>query len=95
MSLVGPRPEVPRYVDLEDPVWQTVLMARPGITDPVTLQLRSEEKMLALLNGDAEQFYLNELQPLKLKGYLAYLHERSWRSDLRILYRTIRAVVTG
>src|SRR6266851_4773372 len=85
MSLVGPRPEVPRYVNLKDPTWQEVLAARPGITDPVTLRLRSEEAMLAQVNGDAEQFYLNDLQPRKLKGYLAYLHERNWRSDLSVL----------
>ncbi|MFS8085678.1 MAG: sugar transferase, partial [Acidobacteriota bacterium] len=42
MSLVGPRPEVPRFVDLADPVWQKILSVRPGITDPVTLHLRSE-----------------------------------------------------
>src|SRR5438132_1025889 len=40
MALVGPRPEVPRYVKLEDPMWQAVLAAKPGITDPVTLRLR-------------------------------------------------------
>jgi lipopolysaccharide/colanic/teichoic acid biosynthesis glycosyltransferase len=94
MSFVGPRPEVPRYVNLGDPTWQIVLAARPGITDPVTLSLRNEEELLAQVNGDAEQFYLNDLQPLKLKGYLAYLHERNWRTDLRILCRTIVAVVT-
>jgi lipopolysaccharide/colanic/teichoic acid biosynthesis glycosyltransferase len=93
MSLVGPRPEVPRYVNLEDPTWQAVLAARPGITDPVTLSLRSEEEMLAQVNGDAEQFYLNQLQPLKLKGYLAYLDERTWLSDLSVLLRTIVAVI--
>src|SRR5437016_11227277 len=38
MSLVGPRPEVPKYVNLEDPMWQAILSARPGITDPVTLR---------------------------------------------------------
>jgi lipopolysaccharide/colanic/teichoic acid biosynthesis glycosyltransferase len=93
MSIVGPRPEVPRYVNLEDPTWQVVLAARPGITDPVTLNLRKEEELLAHVNGDAEQFYLNDLQPLKLNGYLAYLHERNWRTDLRVLCRTIAAVV--
>lgn len=93
MSLVGPRPEVSRYVNLEDPTWQAVLAARPGITDPVTLGLINEEEMLAQVGGDAEQFYLNDLQPLKLKGYLAYLHERNWRTDLRVLCRTIVALV--
>jgi lipopolysaccharide/colanic/teichoic acid biosynthesis glycosyltransferase len=93
MSLVGPRPEVPRFVKLEDPIWQKVLSVRPGITDPVTLQLRSEADLLARVAGDTEQYYVNELQPSKLKGYVAYLEERSWRSDLNVLWRTMVAVV--
>ena len=93
MSLVGPRPEVPRFVKLEDPTWQKVLTVRPGITDPVTLQLRSEAEMLAGVAGDTEQYYVDKLQPEKLKGYLAYLDQRSWQSDLKVLFRTVAAVV--
>lgn len=93
MSLVGPRPEVPRYVDVRDPVWRQVLQARPGITDPVTLRLRNEEALLAMVAGDREQFYLCSLQPFKLKGYATYLRERSWRSDLKVIWKTIVAVV--
>jgi lipopolysaccharide/colanic/teichoic acid biosynthesis glycosyltransferase len=93
MAFVGPRPEVPRYVKLEDPVWQAVLAARPGITDPVTLHLRNEEKLLAQVEGDMEKYYLDQLQPLKLKGYVSYLEQRSWRSDLKVLWQTVAAVV--
>ena len=93
MSLVGPRPEVPRFVTLEDPIWQKVLSVRPGITDPVSVQLRCEADLLARIEGDTEQFYLHELQPAKLKGYVAYLEERSWRTDLIVLWRTFVAVV--
>jgi lipopolysaccharide/colanic/teichoic acid biosynthesis glycosyltransferase len=92
MSLVGPRPEVPRFVDLADPIWQQVLSARPGITDPVTLVLRSEGELLAKIEGDPEQYYVEELQPAKLKGYVAYLEERTWRSDLNVMVKTIVAV---
>ena len=73
MAMVGPRPEVPRYVKLEDPVWQKILAVRPGITDPVTLHLRSEEDLLAQVEGDTEEYYLTELQPQKMKGYVDYL----------------------
>ena len=45
MSFVGPRPEVPEFVDLSDPLWSEVLAHRPGITDPVTLRLRNEEQL--------------------------------------------------
>lgn len=93
MSLVGPRPEVPRFVQLADPIWQKVLAVRPGITDPVTLKLRSESELLAQTNGDTEAYYVNQLQPAKLRGYLAYLEERTWRSDLKVLLQTAAAVV--
>ncbi len=93
ISLVGPRPEVPRYVNLEDPQWQTVLSVRPGITDPVTLQLRNEEALLAQVEGDSEKYYLERLQPEKLKGYIAYLEQRSWLSDLKVLWQTVAAVI--
>jgi lipopolysaccharide/colanic/teichoic acid biosynthesis glycosyltransferase len=74
-------------------MWQKILTVRPGITDPVTLRLRSEAELLTDIAGDTEQYYVNELQPAKLKGYVAYLDERDWRSDLKILLRTMFAVV--
>ena len=93
MSLVGPRPEMPSYVTLDCLTWQLVLRARPGLTDPVTLRLRNEESLLAGVPGDREEFYLDTLQPFKLLGYAEYLQERSWRSDVRILLKTVRAVI--
>jgi lipopolysaccharide/colanic/teichoic acid biosynthesis glycosyltransferase len=93
MALVGPRPEVSRYVKLEDSMWQAVLRVKPGITDPVTLQLRNEEELLAQVKGDRETYYASELLPLKLKGYVAYLKERNWRTDLEVLIQTVVAVV--
>ncbi|MGH9872174.1 MAG: sugar transferase [Pyrinomonadaceae bacterium] len=93
MSLVGPRPEVPRFVKLADPIWQKVLAVRPGITDPVTLRLRSEAELLAQVAGDTEHYYATELQPAKLNGYVAYLEGRTWRSDLKVLLQTVAAVI--
>ncbi len=95
MALVGPRPEVPRYVKLEDPIWQAVLAVRPGLTDPVTLRLRNEEELLAGIKTDTESYYVNELQPLKLKGYVAYLAERTWRTDFDVLGQTIVEIAIG
>jgi lipopolysaccharide/colanic/teichoic acid biosynthesis glycosyltransferase len=89
MSLVGPRPEVPRYVNLTDSRWSLVLQSRPGLTDPVTLALRNEESLLARVTGDREAFYLHTLQPYKLDGYLAYAKRRTARSDLAVLARTV------
>ncbi len=92
MSLVGPRPEVPRYVNLDGRAWRAVLQVRPGLTDPVTLRLRNEETLLARVRGDREKFYLEILQPFKLRGYLEYLRVRSWRADVKVLWATCRAV---
>jgi lipopolysaccharide/colanic/teichoic acid biosynthesis glycosyltransferase len=92
MSFVGPRPEVEKYVDLKNPLWTEVLTVRPGITDPVTLSLRNEEELLGRVKGSPEQFYLETLQPLKLKGYLEYLRQRSARRDVMVIVRTILVI---
>lgn len=93
MSLVGPRPEATEYVDTQDPLWQRVLEARPGLTDPVTVRLRNEEELLGRAGEDHESFYLTVLQPYKLAGYIEYLNKRTWRSDLRVLLDTGRSIV--
>ncbi len=92
MSFVGPRPEVPEYVDLSDPKWRVVLRARPGLTDPMTLRLRDEELLIASVVGDRDRFYRERLQPWKLQGYAEYLRNRTWRSDLGVMFRTALAV---
>ena len=89
MGLVGPRPEVPRYVDASNPIWSRVLAVRPGITDPVTLELRDEEAIVAGAEGDPERFYREELQPEKLRRYVAYLESRTPARDVAILVRTV------
>lgn len=91
MALVGPRPEVPAYVDLENPSWQKVLSVRPGLSDPVTVELRNEEELLAGAE-DAESFYRQILQPYKLQAYERYVNERTAWSDLRVLGRTSMAI---
>jgi len=93
MALVGPRPEVPEYVDLAEPLWIDVLRARPGITDPVTLRLRSEERLLASVGVDRESFYRHRLLPYKLRGYCDYLAVRTWKTDVRVLWLSVVAVV--
>jgi len=93
MSLVGPRPEVLRYVDLSEPSWRVVLQTRPGLTDPVTLRLRNEEKLLAEVEGDVERFYLGTLQPVKLAGYLTYFSTRSWKEDVKVIFSTAMSVI--
>ncbi len=91
MSLVGPRPEVPELVNLNDPQWQQILQSRPGITDPVTLRLRNEENLLANI-GNKEKFYRDVLQPYKLRGYCLYLKDRNWKTDVKIIALTLKAI---
>ena len=93
MSFVGPRPEVERYVQGNDPLWKEVLSVRPGITDPMTLELRNEEVLLAGVEGDRDRFYRETLQPMKLRGYVEYLRQRTWKSDLHVIWRTIVALL--
>lgn len=92
MSFVGPRPEVPEFVDLGDPLWQEILKHKPGITDPVTLRLRNEEQLLAKV-GDKERYYREVVQPYKIRGYAKFVRDKSWKTDIRIIARTIKAVL--
>ena len=89
IALVGPRPEVPDLVDLKDQLWRRVLSTKPGITDPVSLLLRDEEKLLPEKATEREQFYKNVLQPFKLKGYVEYLEQRTWLTDLQIIGKSL------
>jgi len=96
MSFVGPRPEVPAYVDLSDPIWARILKVRPGLTDPVTLKLRDEEELMEAVEGeDRERYYRETLQPLKLAGYQDYLQRRTAWSDIGVICDTILALLPG
>jgi lipopolysaccharide/colanic/teichoic acid biosynthesis glycosyltransferase len=91
MSLVGPRPEVPAFVDLRDPLWREVLEVRPGITDLASLVYRSEETLLAQA-ADPEEHYRRVLLPSKLSLSVRYLRRRSWLTDLKVLALTVTTV---
>jgi lipopolysaccharide/colanic/teichoic acid biosynthesis glycosyltransferase len=93
MALVGPRPEVPEYVDLTDPMWVRALEYRPGLTDPATLSLRNEEEVLAGHGDGYEAFYRDVMQPYKLQQYVAYAARRTCWTDLHILVKTVLAVL--
>ena len=92
MSFVGPRPEVPEFVDVSNPLWRIVLAVRPGITDPVTLTLRNEEAVLAMAE-DKERYYRAVVQPYKLKGYIRYLEVKSFWRDVAVILRTMKVVL--
>jgi lipopolysaccharide/colanic/teichoic acid biosynthesis glycosyltransferase len=89
MSLVGPRPEVPQFVEPESQVWQAVLDVRPGITDLASLIYRDEEKILATAI-DPISFYRDTVLPSKLLLNVRYQRSRSFLSDLKLILLTIR-----
>jgi lipopolysaccharide/colanic/teichoic acid biosynthesis glycosyltransferase len=92
MDLVGPRPEVPKYVALYDQVQRGVLSVRPGITDPASVEFRSESDLMAG-HPDPEKFYVDEIMPRKLAINLEYLRTRTLASDIRVIFSTLLAVV--
>ena len=91
MSLVGPRPEVPNYVDLEDPRWKGDLSVRPGITGPDSVAFRNEGVELAAAR-DADHHYREVILPEKLKVQMQYAEERSVLGDVWLLFRTLGAL---
>jgi lipopolysaccharide/colanic/teichoic acid biosynthesis glycosyltransferase len=92
MSLVGPRPEVRRWVDAYPERWARVHRVKPGITDPASIVYRDEEKLLAA-SEDPQQTYRDVILPHKLDLYEDYVGNQSLGGDLGILVRTVLAVV--
>lgn len=90
MSLVGPRPELARYVSLFPEEYRQILTLRPGITGPASVEFRNESELLAGY-PDPERAYVEVILPQKIALALDYLRERSLLVDLRILGRTVRA----
>lgn len=92
MSLVGPRPEVPRYVACYPAdVRAIVLSVSPGITDWASIEFKDENSILGDA-VDAERVYIEEILPVKLGYYVRYVRERSFMMDLRIIFATLVAV---
>ena len=88
MSLVGPRPEVRKYVNMYTAEQKKVLSVRPGITDPASVEYRNENELLAA-SKDPERTYINEVMPAKLRISLKYIEEKTFFSDIGIIFRTI------
>jgi len=94
MSLVGPRPEVPRYVALyPEAVRDKVLSVRPGLTDLASIEYRDESEQLARA-ADPEHEYVHVVLPRKLALAQAYVEQASLATDLRLIVRTL-AVLWG
>jgi len=88
MSFVGPRPDVPGYLDELGPEWQDVLDLRPGITGPATLFFRNEEEILANAD-DPEDYNDRYIWPEKLKMNREYARSWSFMIDIRYIWQTV------
>jgi len=89
MALVGPRPEVRKWVEAYPERWALVHTVRPGITDPASIEFRNEEGLLARA-VDPERTYREEILPRKLELYEAYVRTHSTWGDGVLILRTLR-----
>ena len=89
MSLVGPRPEVQKYVDLYTEAQRRVLELMPGITDVASIKYREEGELLAT-SDDPHRTYVEEVMPEKIKLNLEYAAQASLLKDLRVILMTLR-----
>jgi lipopolysaccharide/colanic/teichoic acid biosynthesis glycosyltransferase len=91
MSLVGPRPELKKFVDLYSADQLRVISVKPGITDYASIQFKNENE---LLEGkeDPIDFYIREIMPVKLELNLKYILSRSFWLDIKIIFQTIFSI---
>ena len=92
MSFVGPRPEVPKYVDMYTPYQKQVLLVRPGITDYASTAYRNENDLPEGAE-DPEKMYIEQIMPDKIELNMKYLREISPVADIRLIFKTIEAVI--
>lgn len=92
MSFVGPRPEVRKYVDLYDNEQMKVLSVRPGLTDFSSLSYINESELLSK-SLNPEKTYIEEIMPAKLELCMKYLNEKSLKTDIKILYNTLKKIL--
>jgi lipopolysaccharide/colanic/teichoic acid biosynthesis glycosyltransferase len=93
MSIVGPRPEDPRYVALYSAAQRRVLSVRPGITSIASLAFLNEEALLA--GDELGTLYTQVIMPRKLELDLEYVDRMSWALDLKLIVMTVLAMISG
>ncbi|MBZ0191580.1 MAG: sugar transferase [Candidatus Kuenenia stuttgartiensis] len=94
MSVVGPRPEVLKYVEMFKDDYKNILKVKPGITDYAAIEFRDEECVLKKFK-DPEGGYIKEVLPLKIKLYNRYVNERSLSTDMKLIFLTLWKIVKG
>ena len=94
MSLVGPRPEVRKYVNLYNSEQKSILDVKPGITDLASIMYYNENEILAK-SVNPEQTYINEIMPIKLELNKQYINEMSLLTDLKIIFKTFIKLINS
>ncbi|WP_299126534.1 sugar transferase [uncultured Alcanivorax sp.] len=94
MSIVGPRPEVRKWVEAYPERWSKVHCVRPGITDPAAIEFKDEEALLAGYDDPVEA-YRTVILPRKLDLYEMYIDKRSLFSDVGVMLKTFTKIVRG
>lgn len=92
MSLVGPRPEVRKYVDMYSPEQMRVLSVRPGITSLASIRYRNENEILAAA-ADPDRCYIEQVMPDKLAIDLQYVEKASLWNDIKLIFSTFREIL--
>lgn len=92
MSLVGPRPEVPRYVELYDEYEEQILLVQPGITDYASIEYRNENEILGN-SSNPEETYIEEIMPTKIELNMKYIRNISIVEDIKLIVNTILAIL--
>ena len=93
MSLVGPRPEVRKYVEMYTPEQMKVLSVRPGITSLASIRYRNENDILAAAE-DPDKCYIEQVMPDKLAIYLEYVKQAPLLNDIRLIFSTFKEIIT-
>lgn len=94
MSLVGPRPQTPRYVEVYPEIYREILTIRPGLTGLASIRFHeTEERMIAAAGDKAEDVYINKILPLKFRYNLFYVHHYNFLFDLQIIWWTITGMM--
>ena len=92
MSLVWPRPEVPRYVDKYPPQIRNIaLSVRPGVTDRASIEFKDENLILGQ-SSDPEKDYIEKILPIKLKYHVEYATTATFLGDLKLIFRTLKEI---
>ena len=94
MSIVGPRPEVPKYVDLYTTLQKRVLSIKPGLTDYASIRYIDENKVLAKSN-DPERTYINVIIPEKIRYNIKYIEHQSVKEYFKIIFLTISRIFSS